>query len=277
MRLEGKTAWMAGVGTGMGRAAAVLFAQEGAHVVITARGRGDLEETAARIRDAGGSVSVMPGDLTDGSEAGRIADAIAASRGRIDIAYCAAGGSFEPARGFADVDEEFWSGAISNTLNSLYNVAQRCRPVMKAQGGGSIVAVAASFSVRQEGNPAYGAAKGGVIGLRPQPGAGALPGQHPGQRHRRRAVQSAHSRRPPIPRPHNPGPDRPPRGHSLCSGLPRLRRGILGHRPSAIRGRRRGRRRARNMGARGIGSQLPDNLCRYCVKSSLVTSSGGTS
>ena len=48
MRLKGKTAWLAGVGTGMGRAAAVLFAQEGANVVITARGRDDLEETADR-------------------------------------------------------------------------------------------------------------------------------------------------------------------------------------------------------------------------------------
>ncbi len=165
MRLEGKTAWMAGVGTGMGRAAAVLFAQEGANVVITARGRGDLEETASRVRAAGGSVTVAPGDLAIRSEAARVADEIYSARGRIDIAYCAAGGSFEPDRSFDDVDEAFWASALSNTLNSIYNVAQCCRPIMKAQGGGSIVAVAASFSVRQEGNPAYGAAKGGVIGF----------------------------------------------------------------------------------------------------------------
>ena len=165
MRLKGKTAWLAGVGTGMGRAAAVLFAQEGANVVITARGRGDLEETAQRIREAGGNAIAAPGDLTNRAEAERIVGEIVDAHGRLDILYSAAGGSFEPGRSFDEVDEGFWSDAVSNTLNSLYNAAQGCRPVMKAQGGGSIVAVAASFSVRQEGNAAYGAAKGGVIGF----------------------------------------------------------------------------------------------------------------
>ena len=63
------------------------------------------------------------------------------------------------------MDEGILVGRGLEHLNSLYNAAQSCRPVMKEQGGGSIVAVAASFSVRQEGNAAYGAAKGGVIGF----------------------------------------------------------------------------------------------------------------
>ncbi len=165
MRLKGKTAWMAGVGTGMGRAAATLFAQEGANVVLTARGRDDLEETAESIREAGGNANAAPGDLTSRTDAERIVAEIVDAHGRLDILYSAAGGGFEPDRTFDDVDEGFWAGAVSNTLNSLYNAAQSSRPAMKAQGGGSIVAVAASFSVRQEGNAAYGAAKGGVIGF----------------------------------------------------------------------------------------------------------------
>ena len=63
------------------------------------------------------------------------------------------------------MDESFWNVTLSNTLNSLYNLAQAARPIMDRQGGGAIVTVAASFNVRQEGNPAYGAAKAGVIGL----------------------------------------------------------------------------------------------------------------
>ena len=129
------------------------------------RGDDDLEETAERIREAGGNATAAPGDLTNRAEAERIVGEIVDAHGRLDILYSAAGGGFEPGRTFDEVDEGFWSSAVSNTLNSLYNAARSSRPVMKAQGGGSIVAVAASFSVRQEGNAAYGAAKGGVIGF----------------------------------------------------------------------------------------------------------------
>ena len=83
--------------------------------------------------------------------------------GGLDILYYGAGGFFTPAKEFANVDEGFWHLAWSNTLDGLYNVAQATRPHLR--GGGAIVTVAASFSVRQEGNPAYGAAKGGVIGF----------------------------------------------------------------------------------------------------------------
>ena len=115
MRLKGKTAWMAGVGTGMGRAAAVLFAQEGANVVLTARGRDDLEETAERIREAGGSATAAPGDLTVRSEADRIVSEIVDAHGRLDILYSAAGGGFEPGRASTRWTKAFWSGAVSNT------------------------------------------------------------------------------------------------------------------------------------------------------------------
>ena len=165
MRLKGKTAWLAGVGTGMGRATAILFAQEGANVVITARNPQKLEETASRIRKEGGTVTVAPGDLTKKTDVEQIVENIVTTYGQLEIAYCAAGGSFEPNRDFNDINEKFWFEAIENTLTSLYQITQACRPVMKVAGGGSIVAVSASFSVRQEGNPAYGAAKGGIIGF----------------------------------------------------------------------------------------------------------------
>lgn len=165
MRLENKVALLTGIGQGMGRATARLFAQEGAKVALSARGRGRLEETASQITAADGISIVVPGDLSKKSEAEAIVHQVINKYGRIDIVYSAAGGNFDPTRKLNDVDEDFFNSTLNNTVNSLYNLAQLVRPIMKDQGGGSIVSVAASFSVRQEGNSAYGAAKSGIIGL----------------------------------------------------------------------------------------------------------------
>ena len=165
MRLDGKVALLAGVGTGMGRATALLFAQEGARVAVTARREEPLAETAERATSAGGVATAFPGDVSMKSEAEQIVADVLSRYGRLDIVYCGAGGNFEPARGLAEVDESYWLETIGNTMNSIYNLAHAAQPVMREQGGGAIVAIAASFSVRQAGNPAYGAAKGGVIGL----------------------------------------------------------------------------------------------------------------
>ena len=99
------------------------------------------------------------------SEADRVVREAVQRLGRLDIVYCGAGGNFEPGRDFSEVDETYWNQTITNTITSLYNLGQAARPTMRAQGGGAIISIAASFSVRQEGNPAYGAAKSGAIGF----------------------------------------------------------------------------------------------------------------
>ena len=165
MRLENKVALLTGIGQGMGRATARLFAQEGARVALSARGRDRLEETASQITAADGISIVVPGDLSKKSDAEAIVDQVINKYGRIDIVYSAAGGNFDPTRKLNDVDEDFFNSTLNNTVNSLYNLAQLVRPIKRDQGGGSIVSVAASFSVRQEGNSAYSAAKSGTIGL----------------------------------------------------------------------------------------------------------------
>ena len=165
MRLENKVALMCGVGPGMGRASALLFAQEGAKVAITARREEYINETASRIQQHGGYAAPLPADVSVKVEAEAVVEATVARYGRLDILYCGAGGFFEPGRDFSDIEQAYWREVIGNTLESLYNLAQAVRPIMASQDGGVIVAITASFSVRQEGNPAYGAAKGGIIGL----------------------------------------------------------------------------------------------------------------
>jgi NAD(P)-dependent dehydrogenase (short-subunit alcohol dehydrogenase family) len=165
MRLGNKVALLSGIGTGMGRATALLFAQEGARLVVTARRSDHLEETASRIRGQGGEVTVAPADVSVKSEADGLVRSVVETYGRVDILYCGAGGNFEPTRDFSDIDERYWQQTLFNTVSSLYNLSHAVRPAMRDNGGGAIVSIAASFSVRQEGNPAYAAAKGGVIGL----------------------------------------------------------------------------------------------------------------
>lgn len=165
MRLDDKVAVLSGVGAGMGRATALLFAQEGARLTVTARRSEHLEEMASRIRALGGEVTVAPADVSIKSEADQLVRSVAEKYGRVDILYCGAGGNFEPTRDFSEIDEQYWQQTLNNNITSLYNLSHAVRSVMRESGGGSIVSIAASFSVRQEGNPAYGAAKGGVIGL----------------------------------------------------------------------------------------------------------------
>lgn len=165
MRLNDKVAWIAGMGTGMGKATALLFAQEGAHVIISARTNTILEKTAIRIKNNGGKVTILPVDLTSKSDVSEIANKIVSSTGKLDIVYSGAGGFFEPTRVFEQISVKYWDTVVTNTLRSLYNISYVCHPIMKSQGGGSIVAIAASETVRQEGNPAYGAAKAGILGL----------------------------------------------------------------------------------------------------------------
>lgn len=165
MRLANKVALLSGVGPGMGRATAVLFAQEGARVAVVARRQEHLAETVSTIRSSGGEAMAVRGDVSVQAEAQQAVQEALERFGRIDVLYSGQGGFFEPGREFSEVDAAYWQRAISNNLDGIFHLAQAVRPAMKRQGGGTIVMVTASFSVRQEGNPAYGAAKGGVLGL----------------------------------------------------------------------------------------------------------------
>ena len=242
MRLRDKVALLSGVGLGMGRATALLFAREGASVVLSARRQEPLEETASLIGPSHGGTTVVPGDVSVKSEAERVVTRVVDEYGRLDILYCGAGGFFEPGRDFGDVDQAYWQGVLDNTANSLYNLAQAVSPVMRGQGGGSIGLGSGQLQCSASGQSGLRRGEGRRHRPRAKPGDQALPGQRPGQHHRARTVQRPNSPREgrhPAP---VPGPDRPPRGHRLRRAIPGVRRGGVGDRTGAHRGRR-GRRR----------------------------------
>src|SRR5438105_13911400 len=83
--LTGKVAWVTGAGSGIGQAAAIALAREGAAVVLTGRRREPLQETAATIKKAGGKAEVKPADLMKAAAVTRIAKDIEKKYGRCDI------------------------------------------------------------------------------------------------------------------------------------------------------------------------------------------------
>ncbi|MAG63615.1 hypothetical protein CMO84_08845 [Candidatus Woesearchaeota archaeon] len=163
-RLDGKVALIAGAGAGMGRAVAVLFAQEGACVVLAARTTADNEGTVARIKQVGGKAQAVQADLTSEAGAGAAVQAAVDAYGRLDIVYHNAGGFFTPSHPIESLPADFWDAALANNLRSLYWLAHLAVPHLDAAGGGCLITVAAAGLVRQDANSAYAAAKAALIG-----------------------------------------------------------------------------------------------------------------
>src|SRR6185437_14055127 len=84
-RLAGKVAWVTGAGSGIGEAAALALADEGATIVLTGRRREPLEHVATRIRDNGGTAHVQPADLMVAAQAQKVGEFIRTTLGRLDI------------------------------------------------------------------------------------------------------------------------------------------------------------------------------------------------
>ena len=166
MRLEGKVAIVSGAGAGMGRATAVLFAQEGARVVVTARHRDKVEETARWIVDGGGEALAIEANAALEEDAERVVRATLERFGRLDILQNNGGGGFTPNfLGPTELETRFFDEVVANNLRSGFLMSRFAIPHMVAQGGGSIVNVAAGDKTQLDGNLAYGTAKAGVIGL----------------------------------------------------------------------------------------------------------------
>jgi NAD(P)-dependent dehydrogenase (short-subunit alcohol dehydrogenase family) len=165
MRLKGKVAIITGAGSGLGRAAAVLFAGEGAKVVVAANREKDGEQTVKSVKGAGGDAIFARVDVTKAADVENAVKAAVTRYGKLDIMLNNAG-TPGPGKLIADITEEEWNQVISVNLTGVFLGTKYAIPEMLKGGGGVIINVSsvAALSPRRY-TGAYAAAKAAVIQL----------------------------------------------------------------------------------------------------------------
>ena len=162
MTLNGKTAWITGAGSGIGRAIALAFAAAGARVALTGRREAPLRETAALI----GGGDVIAADLTDAAQVARAAARVAEALGGPDLLVNNAGVN-TPRRYTHQLDAAAIRALVDGNLTAPFMTSTAVLPAMRARGGGLLIQVAsmAGKNVSFLSGPGYTAAKHGFVAL----------------------------------------------------------------------------------------------------------------
>ena len=164
-RLEGRRAAVTGAGSGIGRASALRFAAEGAHVLAIGRTRENIEETVRLAREAGGRAECFVADVTREDQVAAAVAYCVQTLGGLEIFFANAG-STDSVVPLVDQTVEAWEGQFrDNVLRACLAVKHAGRH-MVANGGGSIILNSSTGSLRANGGTvAYGAAKAAVNSL----------------------------------------------------------------------------------------------------------------
>lgn len=169
-RLQDKVAIVTGAGSGIGEASAMLFAREGARVVVSARRAEPADRVVAAIRAAGGEALAVVGDLGEEDDIRRMVDATIAHYGRIDILFNNAGltnaETMAQDRDVIGIDSRVWDRVLAVNLRGPALFSKYALPHMIAGGGGSIIiSGSARGSQGDMAYTAYAASKAGLVSL----------------------------------------------------------------------------------------------------------------
>ncbi|MFT3853052.1 MAG: SDR family NAD(P)-dependent oxidoreductase [Ilumatobacteraceae bacterium] len=166
-RLAGKVAVVVGGGQtpgetiGNGRATAIVYAREGARVLVVDRDLASAQETVAMIHAEGGDATAHGADITDAESCASIVDSATATYGTIDVLHnnVGIGGGDAPA---TRVTEDAWQRIFDVNLTAMWRTCKLVAPVMRAAGRGSIVNISSIASICSTSTAAYQISKAGV-------------------------------------------------------------------------------------------------------------------
>ena len=162
MKLLGKSAIITGGTSGIGRATGLLFAREGARIVLVGRDKPKGDSALEEIRKEGGEAIFVSADVSKSSEVKRIVEAAIQKYGRIDILFNNAG--VNPTGTAENTSEEVWDRVIGINLTGVFLCSKYVIPHMLKQGRGVIINTGSANSfMAWENEVAYDASKGGVL------------------------------------------------------------------------------------------------------------------
>lgn len=164
--LANKIAIVTGASSGIGRATAKLFAEEGAKVVVAARRQAELDALVAEIEEADGTAVALAGDVRDEAYAKALVDLAVEKFGGLDIAFNNVGavGAMGP---ISELSLKGWRETLDANLTSAFLGAKYQVPAMVERGGGSLIFTSTfvGHTVGMPGMTSYAASKAGLIGL----------------------------------------------------------------------------------------------------------------
>jgi NAD(P)-dependent dehydrogenase (short-subunit alcohol dehydrogenase family) len=167
MRLADKVALITGGGSGIGKASCLLFAKEGAKVVVVDLKQETAEATASEIVRAGGQAKAFAADVSKAKDAEAMIAFAESSYGKLDVVFNNAGVFHPDDESVTSTTEEIWDFVIDVNLKGVFLGCKYAVPALLRAGGGSIINTASFVAVMGAAVPqiAYTASKGGVLAM----------------------------------------------------------------------------------------------------------------